>query len=86
MIERIFVAVMIILLVILVYEFVHALWTVDVCVSYYQLYGNYNYTIPLTDRKTNTWDCYHQSLNEMILYVSGLVTISIFLGMAIRGS
>lgn len=84
MIQQMFVVAMIIILVVLVYEFVHSIWTVDICVTYYQIYGNYSFAIPLTNKKIDTWDCYHQSLNDMILYIIGLVTICIFLGMAIR--
>ncbi|MFH0711027.1 MAG: hypothetical protein V1944_00445 [Candidatus Aenigmatarchaeota archaeon] len=84
MIGKLFVVCMIIVLVILVYEFVHNVWNIDICLSYYQTFGNYNFTIPFSNNRTNTWDCYHQALNDLFVYMLGIVVISIFLGMAIR--
>lgn len=84
MIGKIFVVAMIVVLVVLVYQFVQNLWTIDICVSYYQRYGNYSYTVPLTDNRTTTWDCYHKALNDISIYMAVAIGLSIFLGLAVR--
>jgi ABC-type sugar transport system permease subunit len=83
MLEKILILCLITLLVFFVYDFVRNVWTVDICFSYYQKYGNYNYTNPLTNQKTTTFDCYHEALNYMSLYVVVIVFISMFIGLLI---
>jgi|SRR3989338_5051545 len=81
--EKIFVFALIVIVIFILYETVQNLWTIDVCVSYYQKYGNFNYTVPLTDKQTNSWDCYHESLNKLSLDVIALVVTALLLGIAI---
>jgi hypothetical protein len=83
MIKKFIAIILITVIVFFVYEIVRNLWSIDICVSYYQRYGNYNYTIPLTDKQTNTWDCYHAALNNMPFYVVGLIVVSLVLGLII---
>ena len=74
---------MVVLLVYFVYEIVIALWSIDICVSYFQRYGNFSYTVPLTDKTSNTWDCYHESLNNVHFYIISLVAVSLILGILV---
>ena len=86
MIEKILILALIVVLVFFVYEFVKSLWTIDICLSYYQRYGNYNYTIPLTDKKITTFDCYHESLNSLNVFMLIIILISLSLGFLVNYS
>jgi hypothetical protein len=86
MIEKVLVLILITTLVFFVYEFVKAVWTIDICLSYYQRYGDYNYTIPLTDKKITTFDCYHEGLNDLNVLMLAIVLISLSLGFLVSCS
>jgi len=81
--DKIFIFTLIVVIIFFIYETVHNLWTIDICISYYQKYGNFNYTIPLTDRQTNTWDCYHEALSKISFDIIALLASTLLLGIAI---
>lgn len=80
MLEKAIIIILVTVLMFFIYEAVHDLWTIDICISYYQRYGDYNYTAPLSGEKASTWDCYHRALNDMIFYMLGIVVVSLLLG------
>jgi len=83
MLEKFLILVLITILIFFVYDFVRNIWMMDVCLSYYQRYGDYNYTYPITNKKTSTWECYHEALNYMSIYVVVIVFLSLLIGLSL---
>lgn len=81
MLEKILILALITVLVLFVYDFVRNIWTVDICLSYYQKYGDYNFTTPLTNKKTSTMECYHEALNSVNVYLIVIVFLSSLIGL-----
>ena len=80
MLEKILILVLIAILVFFIYDFVRNIWAMDICLSYYQRYGNYTYTNPFDEKSVNTLDCYHEALNYMVVYMVAIVLISLLIG------
>jgi len=81
MIEKILILCLITVLVFFIYDFVRNIWSVDMCLSYYQMYGDYNFTSPLTNKKTSTMECYHEALNYIGMYIIVIVFLSGLIGL-----
>jgi len=81
MLEKILILVLIAVLVFFVYDFVRNIWTIDMCLSYYQKYGDYNFTTPLTNKKTSTMECYHEALNSVSVYLIVIIFLSSLIGL-----
>ena len=59
---------------------IQSLWTIDICMSYYHQYGDFNFTIPTTNIQTSTWNCYHENLNDIVINILSILLWSLFTG------